>query len=99
MDGLLAYAGFSRGEAYITNVVNCRPPGTRLPMPRKAAACRPYLLGQINLIRPKVIVCLGALATQALVGPPARITPTYLLLIFPAGAGVWREVSAALPRK
>jgi len=74
LDRLLAYAGFARTEVYITNVVKCRPPGNRLPAPAEAAACRPYLLEQIRLIRPKIIVCLGALATQVLVDPQARIT-------------------------
>jgi DNA polymerase len=74
LDRLLAFAGFARGEVYITNIVKCRPPGNRLPTPQEAAACRPYLLEQIKLIRPKIIVCLGALATQALVDPEARIT-------------------------
>lgn len=74
LDRLLAFAGFSRAEVYITNVVKCRPPGNRLPRPQETAACRPYLLEQIRLIRPRIIVCLGALAAQALVDPGARIT-------------------------
>lgn len=74
LDRLLAFVGFSRAEVYITNVVKCRPPGNRLPTPAEATACRPYLLEQIRLIRPRIIVCLGALATQALVDPQARIT-------------------------
>lgn len=74
LDRLLAYAEFSRAEVYITNVVKCRPPGNRLPTPQEAAVCRAYLLDQIRLIGPRIIVCLGALATQALVDPQARIT-------------------------
>ncbi|MBC7335249.1 MAG: hypothetical protein H5U01_03110 [Clostridia bacterium] len=45
LDRLLAFAGFSRAEVCITNVVKCRPPGNRLPAPQQVAACRPYLLG------------------------------------------------------
>lgn len=74
LDRLLAFAGFSRAEVYITNVVKCRPPGNRLPRPEEAAACRPYLAEQVRLIRPQIIVCLGALAAQALVDCGARIT-------------------------
>lgn len=74
LDRLLSYAGFSRLEVYITNVVKCRPPGNRLPVPEEVAACRPYLVEQIRLIGPKIIVCLGALAAQVLVDPQARIT-------------------------
>jgi DNA polymerase len=74
LDRLLAFAGFSRAEVYITNVVKCRPPGNRQPSPQEAAACYPYLIEQIRLIRPKIIVCLGALAVRSLVDPEARIT-------------------------
>ncbi|MCR4419615.1 MAG: uracil-DNA glycosylase [Clostridia bacterium] len=74
LDRLLAFAGFSRAEVYITNVVKCRPPGNREPSPQEAASCRHYLMEQIRLIRPRIIVCLGALAVRSLVDPEARIT-------------------------
>jgi DNA polymerase len=53
-----------RRQCYIANVVKCRPPGNRDPKPEEIAACRPYLEGQIALIRPKVIVTLGNFATH-----------------------------------
>lgn len=59
LDELLALAGLKREEVYITNVVKCRPPGNRDPLPAEIAACKPYLDRQIALIRPKVIVTLG----------------------------------------
>ncbi|BCV22718.1 uracil-DNA glycosylase [Moorella sp. Hama-1] len=71
---LLAAAGFRRDQIYITNVVKCRPPGNRLPAPAEVAACRPILAAEIKLIQPRIVVCLGALATGTLIAPGARIT-------------------------
>ncbi len=56
---LLASAGYKRSEVFIANVVKCRPPGNRDPVPDEIAACRPYLDRQIALISPKVIITLG----------------------------------------
>lgn len=61
-------------DVYITNVVKCRPPNNRLPTQGEASACLRFLRAQIRLIAPEIIVCLGALAAQALLGPDARIT-------------------------
>ncbi|MGD2115108.1 MAG: uracil-DNA glycosylase [Acidobacteriota bacterium] len=58
----------TRDRVYITNVVKCRPPNNRDPLPDEAGACRGYLERQIDLIRPKVIVALGRVAAQALLG-------------------------------
>ncbi|MDK2821663.1 MAG: uracil-DNA glycosylase [Clostridia bacterium] len=74
LNRILAAAGFKREEIYITNVVKCRPPRNRLPTAEEVKLCRPILEAQIRLIRPKIIVCLGALATQTLIAPEARIT-------------------------
>lgn len=71
---ILKAAGFRREEVYITNVVKCRPPGNRVPTPAEVKACQVYLEAQIRLIQPKIIVCLGALATQTLIAPGASIT-------------------------
>ena len=59
LDKLLSSIGLSRDEVFIANVVKCRPPGNRDPLPDELAACGPYLDRQIALIRPKVIVTLG----------------------------------------
>ncbi len=53
---------FQRSEVYITNIVKCRPPNNRAPLPDEVEACHPYLLRQIEIIRPQVIVALGAVA-------------------------------------
>jgi DNA polymerase len=59
LNELLALAGLKREDVFITNVVKCRPPGNRDPMPDEIAACRPYLDRQIEAIDPDVIVTLG----------------------------------------
>jgi len=59
LDQLLASIGLSRGDVYIANVIKCRPPGNRDPLPGEIAACKPWLDQQIELIRPKIIVTLG----------------------------------------
>ena len=56
-----------REEVYITNVVKCRPPDNRTPLPGEIEKCSPYLLRQIDLIRPKVIVTLGKVATDSFI--------------------------------
>lgn len=58
--------GLQRKDAYICNVVKCRPPENRAPEPDEVATCSPYLLRQIDVIQPKVIVCLGAVAARTL---------------------------------
>ncbi len=58
--------GVGRERVYIANVVKCRPPGNRNPLPEEVAACRPWLEQQIELISPRVIVTLGNFAAQLL---------------------------------
>src|SRR5437879_4116119 len=59
LDTLLARIGLSRADVYITNVLKCRPPQNRDPMPNEAEACEPYLQRQLKLIKPKVVLVLG----------------------------------------
>ncbi len=63
-----------REDVYITNIVKCRPPGNRDPLPEEAAACRPYLAEQIRLIRPKVICTLGRHASQVILNTTESIS-------------------------
>ncbi|MGH7818762.1 MAG: uracil-DNA glycosylase [Candidatus Binatia bacterium] len=58
--------GLRRSDVYIANVVKCRPPGNRNPEPDEIAACQPFLVRQLEAIRPKVIVALGKFAAQTL---------------------------------
>ncbi|HEV2028789.1 MAG TPA: uracil-DNA glycosylase [Candidatus Dormibacteraeota bacterium] len=67
LDTLLARIGLSRGDVYITNVLKCRPPMNRDPMPNEAEACSPYLARQLELVRPKVVLILGRHALERLI--------------------------------
>jgi uracil-DNA glycosylase len=58
--------GYTRKDVYIANVLKCRPPGNRNPEPDEVASCQPFLLRQIDVVQPKVMVALGTFAAQAL---------------------------------
>jgi uracil-DNA glycosylase len=78
LDSVLSAAGLGRtatgrSAVYIANVVKCRPPGNRNPEPDEAARCEPYLRRQIELLRPRVILLLGRVAAQAILGTDASI--------------------------
>jgi uracil-DNA glycosylase len=64
LDKMVAAMGFGRDDVYICNVVKCRPPGNRTPLPVEAQACSSYLLGQLEAVRPRVIVALGRCAAE-----------------------------------
>ena len=66
--------GLRRGDVYICNVVKCRPPGNRQPERDEIATCSSFLDRQLAVIRPKVIVCLGSVAAQALLGTNKSIS-------------------------
>ena len=68
LDTLLAAMGQSRTSVYICNVVKCRPPKNRNPEERECEACMPYLRRQIELVAPKLIVALGKVAAENLLG-------------------------------
>ena len=74
LDKLLAGIGLDRSSVYIANVLKCRPPGNRDPVPDEKEACEPYLFRQVELIRPKVIATLGNHATKQLSGKDIGIT-------------------------
>lgn len=75
LDRILEAGGFDRGRnAYILNVVKCRPPGNRIPTDEERVACRPNLEAQLRLLQPAIVVLLGATALQALLDPNGRIT-------------------------
>lgn len=68
LDGILEAIEVPRDSVYITNVVKCRPPGNRKPLPDEVSACIPYLYRQLELIKPKVILALGGTAGENLLG-------------------------------
>ena len=75
LDNMLASIGLSRGRnVYIANVLKCRPPGNRNPAPEEVEKCSPYLLRQIELIGPKLIVAMGRFAAQTLLETDASIS-------------------------
>ena len=63
---MIAAMGYAREEVFIANVVKCRPPDNRKPTPQEMSACMPYLRRQVELVKPKTIVALGATAVQGL---------------------------------
>ncbi len=66
LDKIIDAAGLPRQDIYICNVVKCRPPGNRLPTEEETAACKPFLREQIRIVRPAMIISLGALAGRVL---------------------------------
>src|SRR5713226_585562 len=66
LDTLLARIGLGRGDVYITNVLKCRPPQNRDPMPNEVESCSPYLVRQLSMIKPKVVLVLGRHALERL---------------------------------
>jgi len=74
LDAMLRAIGLSRvNNVYIANVLKSRPPGNRDPKPEEVAACLPYLLGQIELLRPRVILAVGRIAAQNLLATDAPL--------------------------
>lgn len=71
---MISAIGLTREQVYICNVVKCRPPQNRTPLPEEAAACLPFLRAQFALVRPRVVVLLGATAARTVLGDHVRIT-------------------------
>lgn len=97
LNQLLLQAGLRRPEVFITNIVKCRPPGNRDPLPEEIEACRGYLARQIAAIDPRVVCTLGRPASQTLIDPTLSISRehgrpreldgvTYVPLYHPAAA-------------
>ncbi len=75
LDNMLSSIGSSRTtDVYAANIVKCRPPGNRNPRPAEITACRPFLMRQIELVRPFSILALGRFAAQTLLGAEAQLT-------------------------
>ena len=71
---ILKAIDFSREDVFIANIVKCRPPGNRTPLPSEMDTCSPYLLKQIDIIKPKLILCLGLTAAQGLLNKKDSLT-------------------------
>ena len=74
LDDMLEIIGLKRDDVYIANIVKCRPPQNRDPLPEESAACMPWLRQQFQLIRPKIVVCLGRVAAQRMLDPGFSIS-------------------------
>jgi DNA polymerase len=74
LDRIIAAGGMKREDVYICNILRCRPPGNRQPLPDEAANCRPWLERQLELVQPKFICALGATAAQNLLGVSTGIS-------------------------
>jgi len=74
LDKLLADIGLTRADVFVANVLKCRPPGNRDPLPEEISACEPHLFRQIELLEPKLVATLGNFATKLLSGKPTGIT-------------------------
>ena len=83
LDRMLSSIGLTRNDVYIANILKCRPPGNRDPLPEEVSACIDYLRSQVALIKPKIIVCLGRVPAGYILGSDIRIT---------RDRGVWHEV-------
>ena len=82
LDKMLASVGLSTENAYICNIVKCRPPGNRDPHEDEIQSCINYLRYQLAMIHPKIIVCLGRIAATTILSPDFKITKEH---------GIWVE--------
>lgn len=74
LDEMLSIIDLGRHNCYICNIVKCRPPQNRDPMPEEQDACIGFLQEQLRLLQPKIVVCLGRIAAMRLITPDFRIT-------------------------
>jgi DNA polymerase len=74
---LLEGIGMTRDDVYVSNVLKCRPPGNRDPLPEEIQACEGHLFRQIELIQPTLVATLGNFATKLLSGKPSGITQVH----------------------
>ena len=74
LDDMLKMIGLSRSKVYITNSIKCRPPQNRDPLNTEKDACKGYLRRQVQMMRPKIIVCLGRISATEIIKPDFKIT-------------------------
>lgn len=74
LDDMLSMIDLDRGRVYIANIVKCRPPKNRDPLPEEEDACRPWLREQIDIVDPRIIICLGRISATELISADFRIT-------------------------
>lgn len=74
LDDMLRMIDLDRSRVYIANIVKCRPPHNRDPQPEERSACSPWLRRQIEIVDPRIIICLGRIAATSLISEDFRIT-------------------------
>ncbi len=74
LDRYLAYAGLAEEDYYVANILKCRPPKNRDPLPEEEDACMPFLREQVKILAPRIIVCLGRISAMRILSPDFRIT-------------------------
>jgi DNA polymerase len=74
LDLMLAAIGLDRRRVYIANILKCRPPGNRDPRPEESSACRPFLMRQIALVSPRVVLAVGRVSAQNLIGTDQAVS-------------------------
>ncbi len=74
LDQFLLAVGLEETDYYIANILKCRPPRNRDPLPEEEETCLPYLREQVAILKPDILVCLGRIAAQRIISPEFRIT-------------------------
>lgn len=74
LDSMLLALGTRREDIYIANILKCRPPKNRDPLPAEEDMCLPWLRSQFDIIKPKIVVCLGRIAAKRMISPAFKIT-------------------------
>ena len=87
LDDMLLMIGLHREHVYITNSVKCRPPQNRDPLPTESEACMPWLREQFKLLQPKIVVCLGRIASQRMIRTDFSVTKEHGTFV--QKNGVW----------
>jgi len=85
---IIGAIGFAREDVFICNILKCRPPGNRDPLPGEVEACEPHLRRQLAILQPKLICCLGRIAAQTLLGTDASLKRLRETVHFYAGIPV-----------
>ena len=87
LDDMLEIIGLDRTKVYIANIVKCRPPQNRDPLPTESEACMPWLREQFKLLQPKIVVCLGRIASQRMIRTDFSVTKEHGTFV--QKNGVW----------
>lgn len=85
LDDMLEIIGLKRDDVYIANIVKCRPPQNRDPLPAESEACMPWLREQFRLLQPKIVVCLGRVAAQRMIRQDFSVTREHGQIIEKSG--------------